>query len=85
MFEEVRLAAILAKGISGDPTVLPARDALLMATRLGAQAMHLGALTGSLEAGKRADLILVDLDRLHNSPKFTHDPNAVYSQLVSRT
>jgi 5-methylthioadenosine/S-adenosylhomocysteine deaminase len=82
MFEEVRLAAILAKGISGDPTTLPARDALLLATRLGAQAMHLGALTGSVEAGKRADLILVDVRRLHNWPKFTHDPNAVYSQIV---
>jgi 5-methylthioadenosine/S-adenosylhomocysteine deaminase len=82
MFEEVRLAAILAKGISGDPTALPARDALAMATRLGARALHLGHLTGTLEAGKRADLILVDIARLHNSPKFTHDPNAVYSQIV---
>ena len=53
-----------------------------MATRLGARALHIGHLAGTLEAGKRADLILVDLDRLHNSPKFTHDPNAVYSQLV---
>ncbi len=82
MFEEVRLAALLAKGIGGDPTTLPARDALLMATRLGARALHIGGLTGSLEPGKRADLILVDLSPLHNSPKFTHDPNAVYSQLI---
>jgi 5-methylthioadenosine/S-adenosylhomocysteine deaminase len=82
MFEEVRLAAILAKGISGDPTVLPAREALLLATRLGAQAMHLGHLTGSLEPGKRADLILVDVHRLHNLPHFHHDPNDVYSQIV---
>jgi len=82
MFEEVRLAAILAKGISGDPTVLPARDALAMATRLGARAMHLGHLIGTLEPGKRADLILVDTARLHNSPNFTHDPNALYAQIV---
>ncbi|MBP7690917.1 MAG: amidohydrolase [Anaerolineales bacterium] len=82
MFEEVRLAALLAKGVGGDPTLLPARAALTMATRLGARALHIGHLAGTLEAGKRADLILVDLDRLHNSPKFTHDPNAVYSQLV---
>jgi 5-methylthioadenosine/S-adenosylhomocysteine deaminase len=82
MFAEVHLAAILAKGNSGDPTVLPARQALAMATRLGAQALHIGHLTGSLEAGKRADLILVDLAALHNSPSFTHDPNGVYSQLV---
>jgi 5-methylthioadenosine/S-adenosylhomocysteine deaminase len=82
MFEEVRLAALLAKGIGADPTLLPAREALGMATRLGARALHIGHLTGTLEPGKRADLILVDLDRLHNSPKFTHDPSAVYSQLV---
>ncbi|HUE90097.1 MAG TPA: amidohydrolase, partial [Vicinamibacterales bacterium] len=82
MFEETRLAALLAKGISGDPTALPARTALAMATRLGACAMHLGDLTGSLEPGKRADLIVVDLDRTHTTPRFSHDVNAVYSQLV---
>lgn len=82
MFEEVRLAAFLAKGGSGDPTALPASTALLMATRLGAQAMHMGHLTGSLQAGKRADLILVDLSPLHNSPRFRHDRNGTYSQIV---
>ncbi|MEN4099682.1 MAG: amidohydrolase, partial [Anaerolineaceae bacterium] len=82
MFEEVRLAAFLAKGSTGDPTVLPAQQALLMATRLGAQAMHLGNITGSLEAGKRADLILVDVSRLHNSPHFRRDRFAVYAQIV---
>ena len=66
MFEEMRLAALLAKGISGDPTALPARDALAMATRIGARAVHLGDITGSLEPGKRADLIVVDLDQTHN-------------------
>jgi len=82
MFEEVRLAAFLAKGSTGDPTVLPAQQALLMATRLGAQAMHLGEITGSLEPGKRADLILVDISRLHNSPHFRRDRYAVYAQIV---
>ena len=82
MFEEMRLAALLAKGISGDPTALPARQALAMATRIGARAMHLGDITGSLEPGKRADLIVVDLDQAHNVPRFGRDPNAVYSQLV---
>src|SRR4029077_2847117 len=82
MFEEMRLAALLAKGTSGDPTALPARDALSMATRLGASATHFGAITGSLEPGKRADLIVVDLDQVHNVPRFARDPNAVYSQLV---
>jgi 5-methylthioadenosine/S-adenosylhomocysteine deaminase len=82
MFEEMRLAAVLAKGIAADPTALPARQALAMATRLGAQAMHLGDITGSLEPGKRADLIVVDLDASHNTPRFSRDANAVYSQLV---
>ena len=82
MFEEMRLAALLAKGTSGDPTALPARDALAMATCLGARALHLAALTGSLEPGKRADLIVLDLDRLHNVPAFERDPNAIYAQIV---
>jgi len=82
MFEEMRLAALLAKGVSGDPTALPARDAVSMATRIGARAMHLDHLTGSLEPGKRADLIVVDLDRLHNVPAFDRDPNAIYARLV---
>lgn len=82
MFEEIRLAAFLAKGASGDPTALPAQTALLMATRLGAQAMHMGNITGSIEPGKRADLILVDISQLHNSPRFTHDQNASYAQIV---
>jgi 5-methylthioadenosine/S-adenosylhomocysteine deaminase len=82
MFEETRLAALLAKGISGDPTALPARTALAMATRLGATAMHMSDVTGSLEIGKRADLIVVDVDTTHATPRFTRDVNAIYSHLV---
>jgi 5-methylthioadenosine/S-adenosylhomocysteine deaminase len=82
MFEETRLAALLAKGIGGDPTVLPARDALAMATRLGAAALHMADLTGSLQVGKRADLIVLDLDRLHNLPAFSRDPGGIYARIV---
>ncbi len=82
MFEEVRLAAFLAKGESGDPTAIPAHKALEMATRIGAKALHIGNITGSLEPGKRADLILVDLSPLHNAPRFQRDPNARYAQIV---
>jgi 5-methylthioadenosine/S-adenosylhomocysteine deaminase len=82
MFEEMRLAALLAKGIASDPTALPARQALAMATRMGAQAVHLGEITGSLEPGKRGDLIVLDLDQTHNVPRFGRDPNAIYSQIV---
>ncbi|MBA2604170.1 MAG: amidohydrolase family protein [Acidobacteria bacterium] len=82
MFEETRLAALLAKGGSGDPTAVPARDALAMATRLGAAALHLDSVTGSLEPGKRADLIVIDLHQLHNLPAFARDPGGVYARIV---
>ena len=82
MFEEIRLAAFLAKGITGDPTTVPASTAISMATRLGAKAMHMDHLTGSLEPGKRADLIIIDLATLHNAPRFHRDKVNVYSQLA---
>lgn len=82
MFEEMRLASFIAKTVTGDPTTLPARQALAMATRIGAQAVHLGHLIGSIEVGKRADLVLVDLDTLHNLPRFERDEQSVYSRLV---
>jgi 5-methylthioadenosine/S-adenosylhomocysteine deaminase len=82
MFEEMRLAALLAKGISNDPTAVPARDAVAMATRLGARALHMDHLTGSLEPGKRADLVVVDLDTTHNLPSFDRDPAAIYARIV---
>jgi 5-methylthioadenosine/S-adenosylhomocysteine deaminase len=82
MFEEVRLAAFIAKAVTNDPTSLPAPWALLMATRLGAQALHIGHLTGSLDAGKRADLILVDVSPVHNSPSFKRSTDNAYSQIV---
>jgi 5-methylthioadenosine/S-adenosylhomocysteine deaminase len=82
MFEEIRLAAFLAKGTTGNPTTVPASVALTMATRLGAQALHLGDLVGSLVPGKRADLILIDASPLHNSPRFRRESANLYSQLV---
>jgi 5-methylthioadenosine/S-adenosylhomocysteine deaminase len=82
MFEEIRLAAFVAKASTGDPTALPAATTLSMATRLGARALHLGHLCGTLEPGKRADLILVEISTSHNSPRFRRDPNGIYAQLV---
>src|SRR6266487_551791 len=82
MFEEVRLAAFIAKAVTNDPTSLPASQALLMATRLGAQALHIGHLTGSVEVGKRADLILVDVSPLHNAPSFKRAADNAYAQIV---
>jgi len=77
MLEEVNLAANLQKVISGDPTALPARLALDMATLLGAKAIGMDREIGSLETGKRADLITVRLDQPHAVPLYN-----VYSQLA---
>ena len=82
MFEEVRLAALLAKTVSADPTVLPARTAFELATIGGARAMHMADVTGSLEPGKRADLAIVDMNRMHNWPHFHSHTDAVYSRLI---
>lgn len=82
MVEEIRLASMVAKCASGDPTVLPARQTLAMATCLGAKAVHIDHLTGSLVPGKRADLILLSIDRLHNAPNFQRDPEGIYSQII---
>ena len=80
MFSEMRTAAILAKACSGDAQALPAYKALQMATINGAKALGLDHLTGSLEAGKRADVIAVKLDELNTQP--VHNP---VSQLVYST
>jgi 5-methylthioadenosine/S-adenosylhomocysteine deaminase len=53
-----------------------------MATRMGAAALFLDKVTGSLEVGKYADLIVVDVDTLHSMPHFWRDPDAVYSHIV---
>lgn len=82
MFEEVRLAALLAKTKSNDPTVFPARQALAAATIGGAQALHMEQITGSLEPGKRADVVVIDLDGIHNQPHFNNNPDAVYSRVI---
>ena len=85
MWEEMRLAALLAKGATSDPTALPARQALAMATIGGARALHIDEHIGSLESGKRADVAVVDLCNVHNTPRFTRDPEALYAQLVYAT
>ncbi len=82
MWEEMRLAALLAKGATSDPTALPARQALAMATIGGARALHMDEFVGSLEPGKRADVTVVDMCNTHNTPKFSRDREALYAQLV---
>ena len=68
MFTEMRTASLLQK-VEGGAQALPARRVLRMATADGARALGLGGEIGSLEAGKRADLILVDLERTHTTPR----------------
>jgi 5-methylthioadenosine/S-adenosylhomocysteine deaminase len=67
MFDEMRLAATL-QAVRHEPGALPARDVLWMATREGARALGLDREIGSIEAGKRADLILIDRNRTHVAP-----------------
>ena len=84
-FEEMRLAALLAKGSTRDPVVVPARTAVAMATIEGARALHIGNITGSLESGKRADVIVLNLAALHNTPNYyslSRNPNSIYTQIV---
>jgi len=82
MFEELRLASFLAKTASEDPTALPARKTLEMATIMGARAMHIDDITGSLTPGKRADLVVVSMDDVRHAPYFRRDPESIYSRLV---
>jgi 5-methylthioadenosine/S-adenosylhomocysteine deaminase len=82
MFTEVRFAAMLPKGVSGDPTVMAARDAFSLATSRGAQAVHLDHIIGSLETGKRADIIVIEMNLLHSAPHYTYSPDTIYSHLV---
>jgi 5-methylthioadenosine/S-adenosylhomocysteine deaminase len=82
MWTEIHLAALLPKGTSGDPTVVPAHEALALATSLGAKAVHLDHLVGSLVPGKRADIAIVELGRLHSAPRYHYAPEAIYSHLV---
>lgn len=72
MIREMGYAALLHKGVSGDPEMMGAQEVLKMATRNGAEALGLGEKTGEIVQGKRADLTIVNMDRPnmfpHNNP-----------------
>jgi len=82
LLQEMHLAALLPKGIRLDPTALPAREAFAMATIGGARALGMDQIIGSLEVGKRADITVLELDRVHNVPHFDLSADNVYSRLV---
>lgn len=80
MWEEMDTAAKLHKLISRDPKVVTAAEAFEMATIRGARALHLEKEIGSLEKGKRADIVIVDLNDLNQTPYYN-----IYSDLVYAT
>jgi 5-methylthioadenosine/S-adenosylhomocysteine deaminase len=78
MFEEMRLAALLHKGTSFDPTVVPAQQAIQMATVVGAQSLWLDNV-GTLEIGNKADFIAIDIDKPHYYPRTNLISHIVYA------
>ena len=77
LWGEMNSAALLHKLVNGDPTVADARTIVRMATRGGADLLGLGDMLGSLESGKRADMIFINLDQPHLVPLYD-----IYSHLV---
>jgi len=77
MFEEMDTAAKVHKLYRSDPTVMPAKEVFRVATRGGAKALGLDSLVGSLEVGKRADVVLIDVNQPELTPMYD-----VYSHLV---
>ncbi len=78
MFEAMRQASFLAKHATHDPTAVSAQTALDMATILGARAMDMERLIGSLEPGKRADLITVSMSATRQTPSYDPVSHLVY-------
>ncbi|MGD8566856.1 MAG: TRZ/ATZ family hydrolase [Gammaproteobacteria bacterium] len=79
MLGEMRTAALLAKSVAGDASALPAHAALRMATINGARALGIDNITGSLEKGKAADLVAVDMETLETQPLYNVVSQLVYS------
>jgi len=79
MFDEIRLAALLQKGATLDPTAVPAAEALAMATEYGAAAVWQSGVFGRLAPGMKADFIAVDIDQPHFYPHTDLVSHLVYS------
>lgn len=79
MFGEMRTAALLAKGTSGDARACNSRQAIEMATINGARALGLGDQTGSIEVGKQADIIALDMSGLNTQPMYDPASQVVYA------
>src|SRR6266508_1290020 len=79
MFEAMRQASFLAKHAGHNPTAVPAQTALDMATMGGARALQMDRLIGSIEAGKRADLITVSMSGARQTPMYDPVSHLVYT------
>ncbi|HBT96999.1 MAG TPA: S-adenosylhomocysteine deaminase [Desulfobulbaceae bacterium] len=79
LFAEINSVALMHKGISGDPTVMPAETVLHLATMGGAEVLSAAAEIGSLAVGKRADCIVVDLAASHLTPLYNVPSHLVYT------
>lgn len=79
MLGEMRMASLLAKGVSGDPTTLPAYETLKLATLNGAEALGMGERIGSIVPGKAADLVAIDLSGIATQPLYDPVSQIVYS------
>ncbi len=79
MFGEMRTAALLAKGVAGDASALPAAEALAMATINGARALGIDDVCGSLSVGKAADIVAVKMDDLETQPLYHAISQLVYA------
>jgi 5-methylthioadenosine/S-adenosylhomocysteine deaminase len=79
MFQEMDMSAKLHKVKRTDPTVLDAREVLTLATRSGAEAIGLGKQIGSLEQGKKADLMIIDTHKPHLTPLYDPVSHIVYA------
>ena len=79
MLGEMRTAALLGKGLAGDPQALSARQVLRMATINGAKALAIDDITGSLEPGKAADIVAINLDAPETRPVYDAISQVIYS------
>jgi len=79
MFEVMKIAALLHKGVNKDPTLVPAEQILRMATIDGAKALLWDSEIGSIDVGKDADLAIIDFRKPHLSPVFNETSHIVYS------
>lgn len=79
MLEEMRWAALLQKVATKDPTAIPAIEALRMATCNGATAIGINESVGRLSVGKRADIVLMDIDKVNMLPSYDYISDLVYA------